>query len=137
MLRNLGVSQDAIDALAAGCSTSQAMWRVKERRRFVPSSNCASCRNSPSRSVRSHKARSSRRNPAAQWTPRERAALRYAEQVTSDARRVGDELWAELKQHFDDGEIIELTAATTLFNMFNRFNDALQVDVTQPGWPTE
>lgn len=93
MLRNLGVSQDAIDALA------------------TPDD--------------------------AQWTPRERVALRYAEQVTSDARRVGDELWAELKQHFDDGEIIELTAATALFNMFNRFNDALQVDVTQPGWPTE
>jgi alkylhydroperoxidase family enzyme len=93
LLRNLGVSQDAIDVLE---------------------------------------------NPDdAQWTPRERVALRYAEQVTRDAKRVGDELWAELKQHFDDGEIIELTAATTLFNMFNRFNDALQVDVTQPGWPTE
>ncbi len=69
------------------------------------------------------------------WTPRERVALRYAEQVTRDAKRVGDNLWHELKQHFDDGEIIELTAATSLFNMFNRFNDALQVEITEPGWP--
>lgn len=69
------------------------------------------------------------------WTPAEAVALRYAEQVTRDARRVGDDIWAELRQHFDAGEIIELTAATTLFNMFNRFNDALQVDITQPGWP--
>lgn len=75
-------------------------------------------------------------NPAdAQWTPAEQVALRYAEQVTRDAKRVSDELWAELKHHFDDGEIIELTAATTLFNMFNRFNDALRVEPTQPGWP--
>ena len=75
-------------------------------------------------------------NPAAaQWTPAERVALLYAEQVTRDARRVSDDLWAELQRHFDPGEIVELTAATSLFNMFNRFNDALQVDVTSPGWP--
>ncbi len=70
-----------------------------------------------------------------QWTPAERVALRYAEQVTRDAKRVSAELWDELQQHFDAGEIVELTAATSLFNMFNRFNDALQVEVTQPGWP--
>jgi alkylhydroperoxidase family enzyme len=77
-------------------------------------------------------------NPAAgQWTAAESVALRYAEQVTRDAKRVSDELWAELQLHFDAGEIVELTAATSLFNMFNRFNDALQVDITQPGWPEE
>ena len=75
-------------------------------------------------------------DPAAeQWTPAERVALQYAEQVTRDARRVSDDMWAELQRHFDAGEIVELTAATSLFNMFNRFNDALQVEITQPGWP--
>jgi alkylhydroperoxidase family enzyme len=68
------------------------------------------------------------------WTPRERVALRYAEQVTLDAKAVSDALYAELKQHFDDGQIIELTFAVSLFNMFNRFNDALQVEPTAPGW---
>ena len=71
------------------------------------------------------------------WTPRERVALRYAEQVTNDAKRVSNELWQELSAHFDEGEIIELTAAITLFAMFNRFADALQIEITEPGWPQE
>ncbi len=73
----------------------------------------------------------------ARWTPRERVALIYAEQVTRDAKAVSDELFAELRAHFSDGEIIEITAATSLFNMFNRFNDALQVEITAKGWVGE
>lgn len=71
------------------------------------------------------------------WSPAERAALRYAEQITRDARQVDDALWAELRRHFDEGELIEITAAAALFNMFNRFNDALQVEPTPPGWPED
>jgi alkylhydroperoxidase family enzyme len=70
----------------------------------------------------------------ARWTPRERLALRYAEQVTIDAKAVDDALFDALRAEFDDGEIVELTAAISLFNMFNRFNDALQVEITRPGW---
>ncbi len=70
-------------------------------------------------------------------TPEEQVALRYAEQLTIDAKRVGDDLWDALRAHFDEAQIIELTAAAGLFNFFNRFNDALQIDVTGPGWPGE
>jgi alkylhydroperoxidase family enzyme len=70
----------------------------------------------------------------AMWSPRERAALLYAEQVTRDAKEVSDEMFAELKKHFDEGQIIELTAAIGLFNFFNRFNDALLIEPTAPGW---
>jgi alkylhydroperoxidase family enzyme len=73
----------------------------------------------------------------ARWTQRERLALRYAEQVTLDAKAVDDALFDALRAEFDDGEIVELTAAISLFNMFNRFNDALRVEVTQPGWVGE
>jgi alkylhydroperoxidase family enzyme len=44
---------------------------------------------------------------------------------------VDDELWAELRRHFDEGEIVELLSAIGLFNYFNRFNDALQMEPTK------
>ena len=71
------------------------------------------------------------------FSAEEQAALRYAEQITLDAKRVSDDLWAELQSHFDTAQIVELTAAAGLFNFFNRFNDALQVEITAPGWPGE
>ena len=71
------------------------------------------------------------------FTAAEQVALRYAEQLTLDAKRVDDALWHELREHFDEAQIVELTAAAGLFNFFNRFNDALQIDVTGSGWPGE
>src|SRR6266702_5165099 len=61
------------------------------------------------------------------FTPRELAALRYAEIVTTSAREVDEELWDELQAHFDDDEIVEITTVIALFNFFNRFADALQI----------
>ncbi|MGZ4842093.1 MAG: carboxymuconolactone decarboxylase family protein, partial [Candidatus Angelobacter sp.] len=61
------------------------------------------------------------------FTEKEKSALRLAERVTRDAHTVDDQLWSELRTHFDEGEIIELLAAIGLFNYFNRFNDALQM----------
>ena len=42
-------------------------------------------------------------------------------------------LFARLRQHFDEGEIVEISAMAGLFNYFNRVNDALQMQPTQPG----
>lgn len=64
------------------------------------------------------------------FTPAERAALSLAERMTTDARGVDEEVWAELRFHYDEGEIIELAAVIGLFNYFNRFNDALRVPIT-------
>ena len=69
------------------------------------------------------------------FTPDEQVALRYAEQITLDAKEVDDDLWNDLRAHFSEEQIVELTAVAGLFNFFNRFNDALQVDITGPGWP--
>ena len=71
----------------------------------------------------------------AQFAPREQAVIALAEQVTHDAKRLGDAQWEELLQYFEPAEIMELVAVAGLFNFFNRFNDALQIDPTQPGWP--
>ena len=66
------------------------------------------------------------------FSPAERAALSLAERMTTDARGVDEEVWAELREYFDEGQIIELAAVIGLFNYFNRFNDALQVEITRP-----
>ena len=62
------------------------------------------------------------------FTASELAALRYAEIMTTSAREVDEELWDELQSHFDDGELVEITTVIGLFNFFNRFADALQID---------
>jgi alkylhydroperoxidase family enzyme len=47
--------------------------------------------------------------------------------MTLDAHCVDDALWAEVRKHFDEGEVIELLAAIGLFNYFNRFNEVLKM----------
>lgn len=68
---------------------------------------------------------------AGDFTPRERAALDLAERMTRDAMGVDDALMRELRRWFADAEIVELAAVAGLFNYFNRFNNALDVDVTR------
>jgi alkylhydroperoxidase family enzyme len=65
------------------------------------------------------------------FTPAEKVALRFAERLTLDSNNVADELFAELRRHFDEGEIVELAAAAGLFSYFNRFNNALKVEPTK------
>ena len=61
------------------------------------------------------------------FTERERAALAYAEAVTDRARRVDDALFARLRRHLREQEIIELTALIAFQNMSSKFNAALAV----------
>ena len=61
-------------------------------------------------------------------TPRERAALGFAELMATDHHKVDDALWAELRAHFSEAEIIELTLHTTLFIGMGRFNEIVGLD---------
>jgi len=63
----------------------------------------------------------------------EKAALAYAQQLTLDAHGVDEKLFARLREHYDEGEIVEISAMAGLFNYFNRVNDALLVEPTKPG----
>ncbi len=62
---------------------------------------------------------------------RSRAALEFAEKLTRDSNQVGDEIFAALRRHFNEGEIVEIAAVAGLFNYFNRFNNALQMEPTR------
>ena len=58
-------------------------------------------------------------------------ALRYAEVMNQGGHFVEDVVYEELAQHWDEGEIIEITMVIGLFAYFNRVNDALRVDITK------
>ena len=65
------------------------------------------------------------------FTDAEKAALELAERMTLDSNGVDDAFWNELRQYYDEGEIIELLAAIGLFNYFNRFNNTLHMEPTK------
>jgi alkylhydroperoxidase family enzyme len=58
----------------------------------------------------------------------ERLALEYAERMTITGQKVDDALFARLKQHYTEPQIVELTAAIALENFRSKFNPALGVE---------
>jgi AhpD family alkylhydroperoxidase len=59
---------------------------------------------------------------------RERLVLEYAEGMTRTPVEVPDELFARLRQHFDERQIVELTMITALENLYSRFNWSLGIE---------
>ena len=45
-----------------------------------------------------------------------------------DHHKVDDSLWADMRSHFSEAEIIELVAHTTLYIGFGRFNEIVGLD---------
>jgi uncharacterized peroxidase-related enzyme len=58
---------------------------------------------------------------------KEKAVLLYAERVTRGASAIRPAELQELKQYFNDDQIVELTLTVCIANFTNRFNDALNV----------
>jgi len=58
----------------------------------------------------------------------ERAAIAYAEAMTITGQRVSDELFARVRKHFTEAQIVELTAAVALENFRSKFNVALGIE---------
>ncbi len=61
--------------------------------------------------------------------PSERLVIEYAEQVTRDANAVSDELFGRLRAAFSEAQIVELTVRITLCGFYNKFNQALRIDI--------
>ncbi|MGB5081174.1 MAG: carboxymuconolactone decarboxylase family protein [Burkholderiales bacterium] len=58
---------------------------------------------------------------------RERAVLAYTDSMTRDIR-VPELVFAEVRRHFDDRELVELTATVGGYNLVSRFLVAMQID---------
>ena len=63
-------------------------------------------------------------------TDAQKLGLRCADKLHRSAREVDDEFFAQLKQHFSDPQIVELTATAAAFELFPRFVDALRLPMT-------
>jgi alkylhydroperoxidase family enzyme len=59
---------------------------------------------------------------------RERIAVRYAEKLAVDHRNVDDAFWTELRRHFSEADILELTLHATLYIGFGRFNEIIGLE---------
>ena len=58
---------------------------------------------------------------------REKAVIRFADQVTRAAATVGDDALEGLARHFTEEQIVELALVVAMANFTNRFNDALRI----------
>ena len=67
-----------------------------------------------------------RESPA--FSPVEKLVMEYAEEMSKESVQVPDELFARLREHFDDAQIVELTAAIAIENFRARFNNALGIE---------
>ncbi len=63
--------------------------------------------------------------------PDEKAALRYAEALTLNPGDIPADVFSGLEEHFSDSQIVEITMVAALYNMVNRFNKALKLDLEE------
>ena len=66
----------------------------------------------------------------ADFTPAEQAAISFGEELTRHPAGVPEATFVELRKHWNERQIVEIAAVACMFNSFNRFNNALQVDLT-------
>lgn len=58
----------------------------------------------------------------------ERVALEYAERITYTDQKVDEALFARVRRHFSEPQVVELTAAIALENFRSKFNPALGIE---------
>jgi alkylhydroperoxidase family enzyme len=66
-------------------------------------------------------------NTSPLFSEAERVALEYADCMTITGREVSDELFARLRRHYSEDEIVELTATIAWENCSSKFNRALRI----------
>jgi len=66
-----------------------------------------------------------------QFSEPERAVLDYAAQVTSDSRKVSDELFERLRRHFSEAEILNLSLLIGFSQLFGHLSNALHIPIDE------
>lgn len=61
------------------------------------------------------------------FTDRERAAIAWGDRVARRLARRDEAAYREVRQHFSNDEVVELTAIASLGSMANRFTNALRI----------
>lgn len=58
----------------------------------------------------------------------DKAALKYAEALTVNPGSIPDSVYDNVKKYYSESQIVEITMIAALYNMINRFNEALKLD---------
>ncbi len=62
----------------------------------------------------------------------ERAALEFSAAAAAVPNAVDDAIAAELRAHWDEGEIVEMLAVVSMFGFLNRWNDSMATPLEGP-----
>ena len=65
------------------------------------------------------------------FTQAERVALDFALAAASVPNDVTDEMFEEMRRHWSEGQIVEITAVIALFGFLNRWNDTMATPLEQ------
>lgn len=63
------------------------------------------------------------------FNDREKAVIAWAEAMTLNTAKRDNKVWDDLKEHFNDAEIVEISLITGMFNMINRLNDSFRTEL--------
>jgi len=103
-----------VSSVAAGCRYCQAHEAVDARERGVADDKIAAIWDFERSDL---------------FTDAERAALRFARDASLVPNLVTPGHFEELRQHWDEGQIVEMLAVIGLFGFLNRWNDTMATDL--------
>lgn len=99
--------------------------------------HCAFCVDMHSKEAKLHGERELRLYHIPVWreshlfTEKERIALEFTEALTQlENHGIADELYARVREHFNDQELVDLTYVVSVINVWNRMNAVFR---TEPG----
>ena len=61
----------------------------------------------------------------------DKLVIEYTVAAWTDPHRLRDRMFDKLRDHFSEAQIVELTLRLTLCGFFNKFNDALQIEIEE------
>lgn len=69
---------------------------------------------------------------SALFSPAEKAALEFAVAAAAVPNAVDESIAADLRSHWNDGEIVEMLGVIALFGYLNRWNDSMGTELEAP-----
>jgi AhpD family alkylhydroperoxidase len=128
-------AQLGLEAYVRGCGLEHSLLElVKVRASMI--NGCAYCIDMHTKDARFAGETEQRLYAVSVWheapffTPRERAALRWTDALTAIARDgVSDELFREVRAHFSEKELVDLTMAVNTINGWNRLAVSFRIPV--------
>lgn len=65
---------------------------------------------------------------------RDKAAIAWSEAMTNNTAQRDEEAWKNMKKHFTEPQIVEISIACGMFNMINRLNDSFRTELETPDY---